>query len=162
MRAVAIEARIVRAADLYAYAAGDLDDAFRLGVLNRNDLPPLVRKRLGVNGDIVRERLVEHTIAASDEREIKLDDESAVALEQLRALLYERFYEAEPTAIQTRLAQRVLCRLWSAFRESLPKMLDAVGWQHRSAFDERPTMRDALDAIACMTDRFALSLVARC
>src|SRR5206468_3715300 len=41
------EARVVRAADLFAYACHDLDDAYLLGEIRPQDLPPRVSAELG-------------------------------------------------------------------------------------------------------------------
>ena len=152
------EALIVRAADLYAYASGDLDDAYRLGVFAPNALPSRARRVLGEHGASVRTVLVERTVAATlaePDRGIHLDDETDAALAELRAFLYERFYEGPATREQTRFAGEVLGALWRAFERDLVGCLAAIGARIQG---ERPTMRDGLDAIAGMTDRFAIAV----
>jgi dGTPase len=153
--ALPIEARIVRAADLYAYASGDLDDGFRLGVFTASELPPRARRVLGETGRRVRATLVARTLVA---KELRLDDEAEGALRDLRAFLYQRFYCGPPTVAQTSFAREVLTRLFRRFERDLAATLAAVGWSRRE--EERPSMRDALDAIGCMTDRFAITAAA--
>ena len=154
----AIEARIVRAADLYAYASGDLDDAYRLSVLSPQALPPRARRVLGERGAAVREALVRRTITAtlaSSDATLALDEEAAEALAELRAHLYERFYEGRATSAQSSLARRVIHACWRRFERGGAAALDAAGWSRREHVGA-PTLRDGLDALACMTDRFAI------
>jgi dGTPase len=163
LRRRSTEALLVRAADLYAYASGDLDDAYRLGVFTAAALPENARKILGDDGASVRRVLVERTARAtlaSPERGIHLDDEADRALGSLRAFLYERFYEGPPTRAQTRLAAEVLSAAWARCMGDLEGSLAAIGWRARTHEAIGPTPRDALDAIACMTDRFAVAFAA--
>ncbi len=156
-----LEARIVRLADLASYASGDFEDAQRLGVLSARELPTKVRNVLGGSSEELRASLVNATRAAAREGSLALEPEAALALEELRAVLYERFYEGPPTVTQTQLARRTLHQLWRAFGARLDELLDAVGWRRRERADRQATMRDALDALACMTDRYAVALAAR-
>ena len=161
LRRRSTEALLVRAADLYAYASGDLDDAYRLGVFSPVDLPVEARRVLGNDGASVRRALIERTARATldePDRGIHLDDEADRALATLRAFLYERFYEGPITAAQTRLAEDVLSRAWRRLLANLGAALEALGWQRLGA--SPPTPRDALDALACMTDRFAIAFAA--
>ena len=156
------EALIVRAADLYAYASFDLEDAYRLGVLTPAEVPERAASVLGRRGADVRRALVARTVAATltePHRGLHLDAEADDALATLRAFLYERFYEGPATVDQTRRAADVLTTLWRLFEHDLTRTLCEVGWTRRG-FAE-PSMRDALDATACMTDRFAIELAAR-
>ena len=158
LRRRSTEALLVRAADLYAYASGDLDDAYRLGVFSPAALPVEARRVLGDGGASVRRALIERTARATlgePDRGIHLDEEGDRALASLRAFLYERFYEGPITAAQTRFAEDVLTRAWKKLTTNLGAALSALGWQ--AARDAPPTPRDALDALACMTDRYAIA-----
>src|SRR5258708_4457019 len=96
------EALIVRAADLYAYACHDLDDAYLIGELRPSDVPVRVGAVLGTDPLDVRRVLVAQTIASSSARgDISLEAETEEALKELRAFLYERLYEAPRFARQT-------------------------------------------------------------
>jgi dGTPase len=182
-----LEAHVVRAADLYAYASFDLDDALRLGVFTVRALPARARRELGKSGDAIRRSLVERTSVSLIERTrpapiertrlapveptvdseasepvLSLDPEADAALAELRAFLYERFYEGSPTADQTRRADEVVGTIWRSFERDLDGTLSAIGWARRDDRSGRATLRDALDAAACMTDRFALGFAAQC
>lgn len=154
------EAHVVRAADLYAYASVDLDDAFFLGIFRPDSLPGVAARVLGRSGADVRRVLVDRTVAAtlaSADESLRLDDETDAALAELRAFLYERFYEGPPTVEQTKRADEIIGTVWRAFELDLCGALDAVGWARREEPSGRATLRDALDAVACMTDRFAVA-----
>ena len=163
------EARIVRAADLYAYAAVDLDDAVRLRLFDGRSIPARARRELGKDGESIRRSLIRRTVeatlasfASGGPPALELDSEGDAALSELRAFLYERFYEGPPTADQTRRADDVIGTIWRAFQGDLAGTLDAAGWSRREDGSGRPSMRDALDALACMTDRFAVAFAASC
>src|SRR5260221_12910945 len=84
------EARVARAADLFAYACHDLDDAYALGALRPADLPQRVPAVLGATPPEVRHSLAHRTLRASlQEGELSLDAEPEAALQELRAFLYE-------------------------------------------------------------------------
>ena len=156
------EALVVRAADLYAYACFDLEDAYRLGVFTPADVPARSARVLGRRGPEVRHALITRTVAATlaePDQGLHLDAEADEALAMLRAFLYERFYEGPATAEQTRRAADVLTTLWRFFERDLERALREAGWTHRSS--AAPSMRDALDATACLTDRRAIELASR-
>jgi dGTPase len=165
-----IEAQVVRAADLYAYASFDLDDAFELGIFDARSIPARARKVLGKTGAAIRRSLVERTVVvassvASDlgsDVSLGLDSETDAALAELRAFLYDRFYEGSATVEQTRRADEIVGLVWRAFERDLEGTLAAIGWSRRDDRSGRASPRDALDATACMTDRFAVAFAAGC
>jgi dGTPase len=154
------EARVARAADLYAYACHDLDDAYALGALRPDELPARVAAVLGTSPCEVRKGLVGATVRASlVHGELSIDPEAESALQQLRAFLYERLYEAPRLGRQTSFVRSLIESLWEIattqedrFFASVERMLGPLG---PPTFD---VGRRFIDAIASMTDRQVLSL----
>ncbi|HMJ54834.1 MAG TPA: HD domain-containing protein [Polyangiaceae bacterium] len=153
------EALVVRAADLFAYACHDLDDAYLLGVLRPADLPARARDVLGTTPAEVRRVLVAGTVRASlAAGDVSVDLETGEALQTLRDFLYERLYEGPRIASQT------------AFVRSLFEMLWEAALERRAAFDAAleclgtglvlgsALARGFVDAVASMTDRQVLEL----
>lgn len=154
------EARVARAADLFAYACHDLDDAYALGALRPDQLPRRVTAALGNTPSSVRQSLVERTVAASwSEGELSLDAETEAALQELRAFLYESLYEAPRIARQTSFVRALIESLWEVACTHEGRFFRAVLQQMGSA---GPASLDRgrrfIDAIASMTDRQVLSL----
>jgi len=153
------EALVVRAADLFAYACHDLDDAYLLGALRPGDLPRGARELLGTAPADVRRVLVAGTVRASlCAGDVSIDPETGEALQTLRDFLYERLYEAPRIASQT------------AFVRSLFELLWEAALERRSAFDAAleclgtglvlgsSLARGFVDVVAAMTDRQVLEL----
>jgi len=153
------EALVVRAADLYAYACHDLDDAYLLGLLSPADVPGRVRAVLGAHPDALRSRLVEGTVRESSGGDlVSLDGEARGALEELRAFLYERLYESPRIARQTATVSSVIASLWEAMQED-PAAFAAL----LARFGALPAAHDDgattfVDGLAALTDRQAMEL----
>ncbi len=157
-RSATVEARVVRAADLYAYACHDLDDAYRLGALRPADLPIEARRVLGATAESVRASLVDRTLAASGSGgDVRLDDPSAAALEVLRAFLYESLYESPRITAQTTFVGAVVACLAGAASADPESFDRAVGDVTGGALPHAAS-RAFLDTFASLTDRQALEL----
>ena len=158
------EARVVRAADLYAYACHDLDDAYLLGELRRQDLPRRVVTVLGDEPADVRRALVERTIASSHAKgDVSVDLEAETALQDLRAFLYERLYESRRIASQTSSVRALIEWLWAAARErplQFQAALARFGLAPPRAVFPDAVMDETMfvDAVAAMTDRQVLDV----
>ncbi len=139
------EAMIVRVADLIAYASHDTDDAMQLDLLGERDLPgetaALLAEDRGLAGSTLSSRIAhafeQDVIVASRSNEdgaVRMSDAGESALSSLRAVLYERFYESAPLMAFVPVIERVIGTVFEAACKTLAR-------------------RDALDAVAAMTDR---------
>lgn len=88
------EGCVVRMADTIAYIGRDLEDAIRLGILKRSDIPPSIARLLGnTNGTIVY-RLVTDVIQTSQETHcVAFSSEISDALKALKTFNLERIYQ---------------------------------------------------------------------
>lgn len=160
-----LEGCVVRMADTIAYIGRDLEDAIRLDLLRREDIPAPITKVLGsTNGTIVY-RLVTDMIACSHEsRSVAFSPEISEALNALKTFSYQRIYthpknRRHATAIKERFA-----RLFETCLSDL-----AAGNTKADIFsgflaDMSPTYMEnhspaeiVRDYIAGMTDRYFLS-----
>ncbi len=153
------EAKAVRAADLFAYACHDLDDAYLLGVLHPREVPNEIVSVLGAQPCEVRCALVARTVRSSLERgDIALDGEAELALQSLRTFLYERLYEGPRIARQTAAIRSLIESLWEVAMER-PATFDAalafIGLGRSIADSPAERFRDA---VASMTDRQVVEL----
>jgi dGTPase len=135
-----LEGAIVRIVDRVAYINHDIDDAIRYGLLRVEDLPQAEIDLLGPTGarriDTLVHDLVETSEAAGD---IRQSAEIGAAMLSLRQFMFERVYLAPRTRPEHERARSVVRRLLAV------------------ALDEHEAVEDAVDYVAGMTDRFALT-----
>ena len=155
LAATTIEARIVRAADLYAYAFHDLDDAARLGLVRLDDVPRSARAVLGDDPESIRATLLLDTIRASSLQAIALPPATERALAELRAHLYEHLYEGPLLRRQTEHAKRTVEGLFDACVRDEERVARLAG---RTPSGDASAEQRAVDLIASLTDLEALDL----
>jgi dGTPase len=88
-----MEGCVVRMTDTISYIGRDIEDAIRLGVIQRSDIPKSCVRRLGnTNGTIVF-NLVSDVIKSSYQKPyVAFSDEISDALQMLKAFNLERIY----------------------------------------------------------------------
>lgn len=153
-----LEGQLVRLSDLIAYVNHDLDDAIRAKVLDESTLPGDLT---GILGKTHSERLtnlvfdiVEHSDLEGDRPRIEMGEESAEALEELRAFLYRNVYYNGTVHREFSKAAGVLERLW----EHLIGDLDAFYGEWPAALRDGSPEEDVRDFLAGMTDAYAIDL----
>ena len=138
-----LEGKIVRIVDRVAYINHDIDDAIRYGLLSEADLPADELRILGPTGaqriDTLVHDLVEASAAAGD---VVQSDEVGAAMLSLRSFMFERVYLGPVTRPEHERARATIDRIYT----------------HLTARGDGPD--DAVEFIAGMTDRFALSYAA--
>ncbi len=158
------EGCVVRMADTIAYIGRDLEDAIRLGILNRGDVPDAITRILGnTNGTIVY-RLVTDVIQTSKEtRHVAFSPEISDALKALKTFNLERIYQHPKSKFHAKQIRKLFGMLFERLFEDLERnnhdadlvsgflagMSDAYLSQHCHAEIVR-------DYIAGMTDRYFL------
>ena len=131
-----LEGKIVRIVDRVAYINHDIDDAIRYGILEEGDLPRDEIALLGPSGgeriDTLVHDLVERSADAGD---IVQSDEIGDAMLSLRSFMFERVYLGPETRPEHERAKATIRKIF----------------EHGAA----------VEFIAGMTDRFALSYAER-
>jgi len=160
-----IEGCIVRMADTISYIGRDIEDAIRLGLIERNEIPADCRRRLGeTNGTIVY-TLVEDLISESIEKpSISFSPEVAGALKRLKDFNWEFIYTNPKAKNQTNKLTLMFELLFKKYYKDLKagndnsvifkEFLDGMSSQYR---DNNPPAMIVRDFIAGMTDDYFLS-----
>lgn len=160
-----MEGCVVRMADTISYIGRDIEDAIRLGLIRRSDIPEECRRVLGdTNGTIVY-RLVEDLVINSLDRPyISFSEEIAKALGQLKKFNYEHIYRSAKVKEQRGKVSLMFRLLFEKYMEDLEKEnLDSDIYQEfldgmSQAYLERtPKAGIVRDFIAGMTDEYFLS-----
>jgi dGTPase len=152
-------------ADTIAYIGRDLEDAIRLGILDRRDIPaPIVRILGNTNGTIVY-RLVTDVIQNSHEKSVvAFSPEISDALKALKAFNLERIYTNPKSKIHSATIQQLFGRLFDMRLEELETNLRSsdifsgfLADMSQSYIRAHSPPEIVRDYIAGMTDRYFLT-----
>ncbi|UCE33956.1 MAG: HD domain-containing protein [Deltaproteobacteria bacterium] len=159
-----LEGCVVRMADTISYVGRDIEDAIRLGLITRDDLPVECARRLGrTNGTIVY-NLVEDLLTVSLEKPfVSFSPEVADALKRLKDFNQERIYTHPRAKHQTHKLGLMFRLLFEKYYEDLRtgdersvvfrEFLDGMSDEYRR---NTPPAMIVRDFIAGMTDDYFL------
>ncbi|NIA08881.1 MAG: HD domain-containing protein [Nitrospiraceae bacterium] len=161
-----LEGCVVRMADVISYVGRDIEDAIRLCLIKRDQIPVSCRKVLGdTNGTIVY-RLVEDLIRSSlDKDEIAFSQEVIEALSELRAFNMEFIYMNPRIKTEASKIKALYRILFEHFLEDLKKSREesVIFRNYLNGMDEGYIMGQPFEAIvrdfiAGMTDAYFLRM----
>jgi dGTPase len=136
-----VEAWVVRVADSIAYLNHDLDDALGAGFIKISDLPESILENIGPSHGHRIGTLVRDVVANSIDGQIRFSEEILSHVESLRNFLFKSVYSHE------------------AIKREEPKVENTLRFLYGYARNEMNLgVREALDVISGMTDRYALHL----
>jgi dGTPase len=150
-RPLTLEGELVRAADIIAYLAHDLDDALEAGLVEARDVPAGLEAVFGPDAETRRDAMVGDLLASSAPGALSFSKAMAGAMERLRTFLHQRVYQHPELNAQLEFGRTIINLIYQALMsddrlyESIPKVPDVEG---RS--------QAACDFISGMTDRYAL------
>ena len=157
-----LEGCVVRMADTISYVGRDIEDAIRLGIIDRTDLPQNCTEILGeTNGTIVY-NLVEDLVTNSlDKPYMCFSDNISNALKELKDFNKERIYLSETVWKQTSKIERMFNLLFEIYLEDLEtendnseiygEYLKGMSEEYREATLKPEIIRDFM---AGMTDEY--------
>lgn len=152
-----LEGTVIKVVDSIAYMNHDLDDAIRAGMLEQSDLPRHVVEYLGdshaarINTLILD--LIEHSRIDQTPAVIGLSEDATVVANDLRTFLFERVYDRINQEDRTRQARETVLALFEWLRRHPDQIPATIPQLSGESLD-----RSAADAVASMTDRYALEL----
>jgi dGTPase len=159
-----LEGCVVRMADTISYIGRDLEDAIRLKMIRRSDIPSQCAARLGdTNGTIVY-NLVTDVIANSFQKPYTaFSGEISTALEQLKAFNLERIYMNKEIKGHRDAIREMFKRLFDRYLDDMEKenrqsvifthFLEGMAEEYRN--DHKPP-EIVRDFISGMTDQYFL------
>jgi dGTPase len=159
-----LEGCVVRMADAMSYVGRDIEDAIRLKLITRGDVPEDCREVLGdTNGTIVY-TLVEDLVLNSLEKPyVSFSKEVGEALKKLKTFNHNHIYVSDRIKTQTHKIKLMFELLFAKYYEDLEsgnedsdiykEFLDGMSWEYKS---ETPPAEIVRDFIAGMTDDYFL------
>jgi dGTPase len=161
-----LEGCVVRMVDTVAYIGRDIEDAIRLGLIRRADLPAESVSVLGeTNGTIVFNLATDLIRTSHEKGFVAFSPEVSEALKRLKRFNLERIYLNPRMKPHTEIIRELFKRLFDGFLEDLEKQrTESViykGFLYGMSEDYLRRQRPAevvRDFIAGMTDRYFLDL----
>jgi dGTPase len=160
------EGCVVRLADTISYIGRDVEDAIRVGIIKRSDLPDQCVRVLGnTNGQIVYKLVTDLIRTSLNNDVVALSPETAAALLNLKNFNREKIYFNQAVKSE---AQKIACLfnyLFSHLMEELsgteptvPGMRDYLENMDETYLKSRSHAEIVRDFIAGMTDEYFLRL----
>ena len=160
-----LEGCVVRMADTISYIGRDIEDAIRLRLIKRTDIPENCRDILGdTNGTIVYSLVEDLVINSLEEPYICFSDEISNALEKLKIFNREKIYLSETVWKQTSKIELMFKLLFERYYQDLKtgnnnseiygEFLKGMSDEYRETNSKAEIIRDFM---AGMTDEYFLA-----
>jgi dGTPase len=149
------EGQIVRASDIIAYLAHDLDDALESDLISPRDVPSAIKATLGRGAFdrvwVMVDDLLNNTTIIDGNVNFSFSPRITEAMSLLRTFLYNKVYQNAHLVSQLNHATGCICYIFMALMES-QELYETMPRRHLA--DDR--FQAICDFIAGMTDRYAM------
>ena len=167
IRPMTLEGCVVRISDIIGYIGRDIEDAIRIGVLKREDVPENIKNVLGTtNKEIVNTIILDIVANSFDKPYIKLSDSIFKAIFDLKEFNYKYIYSKANTDSQLALYKDGMNMLFKRYLHDIEtenKESDIYKTFLNNMSDEylkeNSPKRMIIDYIAGMTDEYFLNLI---
>ena len=157
-----LEGCVVRLADTISYIGRDIEDAIRLNLIDRGEIPAACAGLLGTTNGAIVYNLVEDVINYSMDRNgVGFSPEVSEALKELKAFNYARIYQNPQIKSQVDKIGRLFKTLFELYLEDFSKenresdlftgFLDGMSQEYINSHSPAEVVRDF---VAGMTDDF--------
>ncbi len=159
-----LEGCVVRVADTISYVGRDIEDAIRLGMTRRSDIPKPCTKRLGeTNGEIVYTLVTDVISNSAQTGCIALSKEVSEALKILKQFNYERIYMNPAIKTHTQTIEKLFGILFKTYVRDIERhnhssviFTNFLTGMSEDYFYTHGPYEIVRDFIAGMTDRYFL------
>ena len=151
-----LEGKVVQISDKIAYINHDIDDAIRAGILKEEDIPKGIIEVLGKGSSQRINTMIRSIVNESINKDkVSMSKDVHVAMNALRAFMFDKVYDDERAKNEGEKVERMLSDLYEYYIKDYEKMENEfVEIVKRGETVERAVC----DYIACMTDRYAVSV----
>jgi len=157
-----LEGCVVRISDTIAYIGQDIEDAIRLKIMNRNEIPEDCAEHLGNTNSEIIDTLVKSVILNSHGKDqVAFDEETSNYLLKLKKFNYKRIYTNKNVKKAQERIDRSMEVLFEQYIEDIKEnnerskifihFLNRKSKKYRESFSDPEIVRDF---IATMTDRY--------
>ena len=160
-----LEGCVVRLSDVIAYVGRDIEDAIRLGVLKKEDIPKEITDVLGTDNKEIINKIILDIIKNSENKPyIKMSNEVFNALKNLKAFNYKEIYNKANTEEEINNYKKMFNKLFEIYLDQLNNNLvdsDIYKVFLDDMCDEynknTNSARKVIDYIAGMTDNYFIN-----
>ncbi len=157
-----LEGCVVRITDTIAYIGQDIDDAIRIGLIKRSDLPPAATDVLGTSNGQIIDTLVNDVVCESyGKNYVRFSEKISRALYELKQFNYKFIYKSPKLKINHQRIRRGFEILFEHFLQRLKENdTESEIFQHflnskcAAYVQETPDEMKVRDFLAGMTDRY--------
>lgn len=171
IRPMTLEGCVVRLSDILAYIGRDIEDAIKVGVITRDDIPKDVVKVLGNTNSVIVDTLIKDVIINSyDKPYLMFSEEVFNALMKLKEWNYKTIYESDIANKNYEKIDKLFKPLYNMYLEKLKteeyKTSNGNDFSEKNLYEfirkmsEYPEFnikRAIIDYIAGQTDKFFLN-----
>lgn len=160
-----LEGCVVRISDIIAYIGKDIEDAVRVGIINKTDVPNDIINVLGDNNsDIVNTIVLDIIDNSLNKNYIKLSEKVFIALKKLIKFNYEHIYSKANSKAELLKYQTIFNKLFDLYYKQIQnKETDEdiyifyLNQMNKAYIKNNSIARIVIDYIAGMTDNFIIS-----
>ena len=149
-----LEADVVRLSDRVAYVNHDLDDAMRGGIVHPEDVPQIVRERIGERNSVRINSILLDVIEHSREGELHMSPQMEEAFQTFHTFMFQAVYYNPVAKGEERKVEAILRAIW----EYYVKHLDELPVLYQSVAENEGAERAVCDYISGMTDGYAMEV----
>ena len=149
-----LEADVVRLADHIAYFNHDLDDAQRAGIVRPEDVPQIIRDRVGTRNSQRINAMVTDAIENSAQGVITLSDYMQQAYDAFNKFMYAAVYHNPEAKGEESKVKGIL----GPTLEYYIKHVDKLPKEFQTIADQDGAMAAAVDYVSGMTDSYAIAV----
>ena len=167
MMPMTMEGCVVRISDTIAYIGQDIEDAIRIGLIKRSDIPDHLRKALGsTNGEIIDTLVRDVVYNSLDNPYICFSEEISDKLRQLKKFNYENIYYSTRLKKDHQKIERGFKILFETFLSHLKNRKkdsriyrDFLNTKDEKYLDATNDAEKVRDFIGGMTDRYFVEVL---
>ena len=171
IRPMTLEGCVVRLSDVIAYIGRDIEDAIKVGVITREDIPKEITKVLGAKNSNIVDTLIKDVIINSyDKPYLMFSEEVFEKLIKLKDWNYKTIYESDMANKNYEKIDKLFKPLYNKYLEKLQngeyKTLEGEDFSEKNLYEFIRKMnenedfnikRAVIDYIAGQTDKFFLN-----
>ena len=161
-----LEGCVVRISDIIGYIGKDLEDAIRLGVISKSDIPKEVVDVLGSsNSEIINTIINDIVINSKDKGYINLSKDVYDALNYLKKFNYENIYVKSYSSVNKKSLEKDFYMLFNVLKDDVIKnnVTSSIVSSYLNSmspeYKKESVSRIVIDYIAGMTDTYFMNMV---
>ena len=162
LKPMTLEGCVVRISDLIAYLGRDIEDAIRIGILDKNSVPKEITDVLGSsNSDIVNTIILDIIKNSYDKPYIKLSDEVFKAIVALKKFNYQNIYYKANSKEDLENYETIFNDLFVYYLDNIDNTSCSINTvyldnMNKEYLENTSNERKVIDYLAGMTDEFIL------